>query len=593
MLEFILLRSQARVKTPNFWLFFAMLRGMKIGFGLFFLMLVSFLLRLFQANLNYTPVFGDEWVLSSASLNMMMTGALSNTFFGYGDVCKIPYLFIDMITFLVGVWRGIYTHVSEVVPFEHFVFANRMWNVTLGALSVGVGYRLGEKLYSASVGWVIALLIFANPLQFKYSLYTNPDATAFFFMLLSMVFALDIASEDRAKATKGYLFSAVCVALSVGAKVNHLFAILFPLVIHFYVKKGNGLEKIFNLNLLYFFGCLATTFFLVSPTALLSFPVYFDFWLRFFFAPEGHLGERQVYAASQFFLLFKEIYRILGGWVLFGFSCLGFLGLFQKKEHQVSAFLGLLLVLFFSTVIKAKTSYSVDAHALFPMLPFILIFTAVGINLAARACALFIPSLNIKSAAILFASLLILFPLSKSILNWKKDYTYFGANNKESFWRYLFTGKVPINPAPLNELSDAEKKALAQNEKKGPVTLKGVEDHWLLAQKISPLKNLNLEYRVASSSSLLPSLVCVTLSSIEEIEGRFFIRDRRRYLLFEAGEWNWRQKGGKVAIEKKENGDSLASIPVAPVRCAEFLLIDVQLQSPYATTEVTLNRVAS
>lgn len=562
---------------------------MKIRFGLLLLILISLWLRFIQANFNYTPLFGDEWVLSGASLNMMVTGTLKNLFFGYGDVCKIPYLILDVFTFLIGVWRGVYTHVSDVAPYETFVFANRLWNVTLGALSIGVAYRLGEKLVSSRLGWILALLVFANPLQFKYSLYTNPDQTAFFFMLLSMVFALDIASVEKKTAWKGYLFSAVCVALSIGAKVNHLFAILFPLMMHFYVRPGNLLEKIFNLKLITFFSITGVSYLLVSPTVLLSFPIYFDFWLRFFFAPEGHIGERQVYSTSQFILLFEEIIKILGLAVLFGFSCLGLLFLWRKREHQSIAIIGLLLLLFFSTVINAKTSYRMDAHALFPMLPFILIFTGFGIEKVSPF--LFSRFSYKRIGPIVITALLILFPLCKYIVNWEVDYTYFGGGNKQSFWQYLFTGKVPVNQTPLNELSATQKRFLDQTNPSLPVALKGVQETWGGLYSVEKVDTLNLEYRLSSSSEILPSLITVTLTGFEKNRDKIFLRQNQKYLLSDQGEWNWRQKGRVVPVKKDQNGLYSVSIPILKTESFEKVLLQVQLHSPYKTTQVELNRV--
>lgn len=559
---------------------------MKIRFGIWALIATSFFIRLIQANLNYTPLFGDEWVLSSASLNMMMTGTLKNIFFGYGDVCKIPYLLIDVVTFLIGAWRGIYASVSSVLPFEDFVFANRLFNVTLGALSIGVAYRLGVKIATERLGWILALLTFANPLQFKYSLYSNPDETAFFFMLFSMVFALDIASKEDKEARKGYLFSAICIALSIGAKVNHMFAILFPLMIHFYVRPGNLIDKTFNLNLIKFGGALAGTYFLVSPTVLLSFPTFFDFWLRFFFGTEMNLSERQVYEVSQFSLLFEEIRKVLGTWTLFGLACFGILGFLRKREHQVILFIGLALTYFFSTVIHANTSYRVDAHALFPLLPFILIFTGMGIDLSVRLVQSVLPFLKGRALPLIATLILIFFPLNKSILNSKIDYTYLGGNNKESFWDYFLKGVKTSQAAPLNPIAKNEMNQIERL----PVTLKGNESEWGVLLDVNGKEAVEIEFEFDSETELLPSLATVSLSYLDEVQKKKFVRHRRNYLLEDVGHWNWRQLGVSTPIKVGEEGD-VARIPLEILERGKIVLVRVSLKSPYQTGSLQLKRV--
>lgn len=574
---------------------------------LFLLIAFSFLLRWVQASLNYSALFGDELALSEASLKMMQQN-LSNIFFGYGDVCKVPYFIIDCIYYLYGVWKGIFNDVGSVFPKEAFVYVNRLWNVFFGALAIWPAYLIGKKLLSREWGWVMALLVFANPLQFKYSLYTNPDSTAFFFQLVSILFALDIGSQDKRINRWGYIGAGLFLALATGAKVNFALGLLFPLLMHLFNPRQNLFKKIFDPNLALFFLTFGLGYLAVSPTVWVNVPTYLNFWITWFFSPDSHLGSYQVYGWHKFLELFQEIQRrILGHWFLLFMFFVGPLWLLQDWKKRNILIVGLILTAFFSTLIHADTGFNMDAHALFPMLPYILIFTAAGIQLFSFLLTWVWPRLKSNGLTLIITCILIFSPLNKTIINWKIDYT----NSKQSFIDYFFKGYTAIQVLPIVGFSEREKESFGSSEdylwktfdsakvNNKIFSLKGPKAEIQKVCKRESFQKLTFWVYPEKVSSQPQNEFTITLSAVQHSLGYKRKMHENRYHLFLGGHRNWKEVDIEIKEKLVPEVWTQITLPLQmnfkqdgiPWEEIDYLLLKINLVSPSKTLAFKIKNI--
>lgn len=571
-----------------------------------FITLASFILRLIQSRAGYNPIIDDEWVLQRASLQMMATGGLNDLFLGYGDVLKIPYLFLDIVYYLVGVWKGAFNQVSTLLPYEGFASFNRWINVLTGTLAIPVVYAIGNKLYNRIIGIVLALFLFVNPLQFSYSLYGKPDNTAFFFLLLSLFFALDIGSEDKKTNRNGYLLSGLFLAFSIGTKVNFFLGALFPLLMHLFSPRENLIKKFFSPNLLLFFAALAGCYLLITPTMWLSFPFYWSFWLAFFFENSGP-EISFVFSQEKMVKLQDFLIRVMGSPLIFYAACLGLAGMAAGRRKRVLALSGIVILIYLSSFISAKNVYYFDdPHPLFPLLPFLLVFAGSGVNLLCAWLKLIKNNTWYGVSAVSLTVFLIFSPLTHYIVNAEPSFIYLGGNNKASFTRYMKTGKTDAQPNPLNLLPVKTREVItAAMESGGPektgFVLAGKRDKKIIAFPFkSGLKSqLNFQVQIGSRSDLLRSSVLVKVMPVKIVNGRYFPLHENAYTLFSSGIKNWRETDISLENEIRLNQFDPISVDILnhlekdgiESEAIACYLVTFELDSPFETVDCEFKEI--
>jgi len=573
---------------------------MKTRYFIAFITFASFVLRFIQAQVGYMPIMLDEWVLERASLQMMATGGLNDLFLGYGDVLKIPYLLLDIFYYLYGLWKGFFNQVSTLMPYEGFVSVNRWVNVFTGAFAIPVAYAIGKKLFNRQIGIVMALILFINPLQFSYSLYGKPDNTAFFFQLLSVLFALDIGSENDKNNRKGYILSGLFLALSIGAKVNFFLSALFPLLMHLFSPRDNLIKKVFSWDLALFFIVLICSYLLVTPTLWLSFPFYWSFWLAYFFENSGP-DLSFLFFQEKLVILKDYLTRILGSNLILYVGCLGLIGMLAERRKRVLALSGIIILLYLTTFINAKNVYYfADPHALFPILPFAIIFIGSGVHLLCLSLQ-FLTNQNWYSVSVVVLTLYLIFtPLTNHIVNAELSYVYLGGNNKDSFFNYLKTGKSASKPQILIFLPVKERevlsKAIEPNQSElSSFMLKGLKENKMIAFLNKGIKNpsLNFQVRIHSRSNLIRSSIIVKVKPVQDLLGIYMPLHENSYTLFSRGTHNWREVDIPLEQDIPLNRMTTVSLPIkshldedgVDWNKVSYLLITFELQSPFETVD--------
>lgn len=573
---------------------------MKTRYFIAFITFASFVLRFIQSQPGYMPIMGDEWILERASLQMMATGGLNDLFLGYGDVLKIPYLLLDIFYYLFGLWKGFFNQVSTVMPFEGFVSVNRWENVFTGALALPVAYAIGKKLFNRQIGIVMALILFANPLQFSYSLYGKPDNTAFFFQLLSVLFALDIGSENDKNNRKGYILSGLFLALSIGSKVNFFLCALFPLVMHLFSPRDNLIKKVFSWDLAIFFIVLIGSYLLVTPTLWLSFPFYWSFWFGYFFQNLG--PDLNFHLSHEILLELKDyLIRILGSSLIYYVGCIGLIGMLAERRKRVLALSGLILLLYLTFCIGSKNVlYYADPHHLFPLLPFAIIFAGSGVHLLCLSLD-YLTNQNWRSVSVIVLTLCLIFtPLTNHIVNAEWSSVYLGGNSKNSFLDYLKTGKIVSEPQILIHLPVKEKEVLSkaiESSQSGlsSFKLKGLKENKMIAFLNKGFKNpsLNFQVKIHSRSNLIRSSIIVKVKPVQDLNGIYIPLHENSYTLLSRGIHNWREVDIPLENDIPLNRMTTVSLSIkshldedgVDWNKVTYLLITFELLSPFETVD--------
>jgi hypothetical protein len=171
--------------------------------GLVMILLVGFYLR--ASSLAFgLPALNDqdELVFQMGALRLLTTPTLNPKWFGHpGTTTIYGLVLVDVVTYLFGLIAGWW---SNAKGFSDAIFANpayvilpgRALILAFGLATIALTYRLGERLFSPSVGLLAALILAVSPLHVAFSQIIRTDMMATAFLLLALLQAVRVARGE-------------------------------------------------------------------------------------------------------------------------------------------------------------------------------------------------------------------------------------------------------------------------------------------------------------------------------------------------------------------------------------------------------------
>ena len=106
------------------------------------------------------------------------------------------------VLYLLGVFLGLYQGASEfavsyLTDPSAVYLTGRGLEALVGAATVVLTYRLGERLFSRKVGVLSGLALAFLPLHAEYSHYTRPDVPTVFFVVLVLISVVSFLDSGR------------------------------------------------------------------------------------------------------------------------------------------------------------------------------------------------------------------------------------------------------------------------------------------------------------------------------------------------------------------------------------------------------------
>ncbi len=233
----------------------------------------------------------DEPIFGVLSLKLLQSGNFNPGWFGHPGTTTLYLLaLVDICVILggqaLGVFDGpkgflvaLYTDPSIVILPARILIA------MFGVASVGLTYRIGERLLSRPAGLVAALLLALCPLHVEYSQIIRTDIMASTFMLSAILVSVSIA---EGAALRSILLACLFVGLATATKwpgASVLIVLIAAIVWH--ARNTGSWTHVPARVALVIFGSIAALI-LVSPYILLDYQqVYHDLLKE---APASHLG---------------------------------------------------------------------------------------------------------------------------------------------------------------------------------------------------------------------------------------------------------------------------------------------------------------
>ena len=282
--------------------------------------------------------------------------------------------------YLVGIFLGFMAILGRVklVPQKEFYIlhlremdklymAGRMVSVFAQTGSVLLLYLLVKRLYSKKVAFFSALFFALMPLAVADAHYLKPNSAGLFFILATAYVASRLW-ENRTR--KIYIFSGILSGLATATKYNGVWAILFPLLFHFFSPGEKISLKVKDKNLLFLFFFFFIGFFLGCPYSVLAFSEFkegiFQQMTQFILVQHGDIGNPFLYH------LFYSL-RYGMGTPLFLLSLVGLLWVLVRRDRRDLLFSLWIFsyYLFISFFFKSKF-----ARHMLPLLPFLALISS-------------------------------------------------------------------------------------------------------------------------------------------------------------------------------------------------------------------------
>ena len=361
---------------------------------------------------TYRP---DEPTYIAIALNMLKTGDLNPHLLGYPSILFYLNALIYGIYFLIG--RAVHvfaTPVDLVAPeivtmgvgrelTPNLLLLGRSLSAIFGTGCILLTYLVGRKLSARPiVGILAAVLVAVSPTAIASSQNIAPDIFALFFVLVSVLGAIEIG---YAGSMASYVIAGVGAGLATSSKYNAALVILAMVAAHFlrYGMAGFRRRELY----IGLAACIAS-FFLASPFVILDFRAFLEtFGLNAnIYLVTGHAGQEgnspQWYVS---YLLGTEgIYVLLGlleGWYL----------LYSRSKPGLT-------ILIFPVVYFVTVSSFVVRNERTIMLIVPLAALTAGLlvaQLQEKATQLHFPRLGVCGALVATAFLLLLTPIQSSL----------------------------------------------------------------------------------------------------------------------------------------------------------------------------------
>ena len=166
----------------------------------------------------------DEPNPISYVVRMLRTGDLNPHFFQKPTLYVYMLLGVLSVHYRLGLQSGLYgaldqmtvtTHIYTTIP--GFFLWGRLLTVALGGLTVAGVYVLGRRVWGTGAGLIGALFLAVSQFHLQHSQYVTTDVASGLFVLLSFIFAVEIARQGGWRA---YLLAGLLAGLAASTKYN-------------------------------------------------------------------------------------------------------------------------------------------------------------------------------------------------------------------------------------------------------------------------------------------------------------------------------------------------------------------------------------
>ncbi|MBI2028431.1 MAG: glycosyltransferase family 39 protein [Candidatus Levybacteria bacterium] len=255
---------------------------------LFLVLLFAFVIRIVGIFPGHPPNHPDEPMSFGSAIEMLMNNDLNPRRFDYpAGVPLLHFLFFKSIIlphllFIKSIQNpdifisslnpaiNIYREYSELIFGRNgiiLLFWSRFLTAFLGTASVFLVYKIGQKLFNSHVGLISAFFLTFNYRHDLSSHLALSDIPNSFFVLLAFYACVLLLEKNTMRR---YLFTGVCVGLSVSMKyqIFALFPFLFVQLIWIFKKKNIG--EFFNKNFILSLTIVPVIFCLLNIYLLLN-----------------------------------------------------------------------------------------------------------------------------------------------------------------------------------------------------------------------------------------------------------------------------------------------------------------------------------
>ncbi|MEO7910612.1 MAG: glycosyltransferase family 39 protein [Roseiflexaceae bacterium] len=166
----------------------------------------------------------DEPNPVSYVVRMLRTGDLNPHFFQKPTLYVYMLLGVLSLHYRLGLQSGLYgaldqmtvtTHIYTTIP--GFFLWGRLLTVALGGLTVAGVYLLGRRVWGIGAGLIGALFLAVSQFHLQHSQYVTTDVASGLFVLLSFIFAVEIA---RRGGWRAYLLAGLLAGMAASTKYN-------------------------------------------------------------------------------------------------------------------------------------------------------------------------------------------------------------------------------------------------------------------------------------------------------------------------------------------------------------------------------------
>jgi len=154
---------------------------------------------------------------------------------------------------------------------ETFFLACRIFEATVGALTIPVVYDIGRNIFNKYCGLLSAIFLAVYPDHVLYSHIAKVDAVVTFFIMLTFMISIYIVKTGKLRY---YVLAAVCAGLATSVKYNGAFAVFLPAIAHFLYCEREELGMYSPKHLAVLIGIPLLAFFITTPYSILDFGAF-------------------------------------------------------------------------------------------------------------------------------------------------------------------------------------------------------------------------------------------------------------------------------------------------------------------------------
>lgn len=320
----------------------------------------------------------DEWLYMLHAMKMLASFDPNPHYFENPPMLTYIYAFASLIIFFIYKLAGVVTSAAEfgrLFAINPTIFYQTAMFITalFGIGSCIIVYRISERISRSTGLFSSALLAFAF-LHVRDSHYGVNDIPATFFMLTAFYFILKIYQRG---AGTDYLIAGIFSGIAIATKYN-VGLILFPLIIG-HGLKGNLTDRSGIRHLLLSLFACAISFLLVCPWILLD---YHNFFTDFF--AQAKLANASWFGQSTESSYFQYLKALAWGYGVIPIL-LAFIGAAKLLNLNRATFV---LLVSYPLVYYVLMGFSKLFYVRFaiPLIPFLCIFSALGISFAIEKC---------------------------------------------------------------------------------------------------------------------------------------------------------------------------------------------------------------